>query len=257
MEYITEELEEYWTLLLWTTVAVLVPVLITLWCSFQRPKRKVMLQGLFRKGKHGWHYTDLFNKPTYCCVCSQPILQGAFCDCCGICADEECIQRADRNLPCKEIITQNDGEFCHRCIWCQSTVHDDCQSSLKDRDLCDLGEFRSVIIPPYYLFQVNKLYCRHPDEYSKLAALCGSGWTPVLVLANTRSGNNMGDVLLGEFRTLLNPVQVFDLSELPPSKALQLCTILPPGSVRVLVCGGDGTVGWVLDAIDTMKLKME
>lgn len=50
--------------------------------------------------------------------------------------------------------------------------------------------------------------------------------------------------------------QVFDLSELPPSKALQLCTLLPPGSVRVLVCGGDGTVGWVLDAIDTMKLKV-
>ncbi len=49
---------------------------------------------------------------------------------------------------------------------------------------------------------------------------------------------------------------MFDLSELPPSKALQLCTLLPPGSVRVLVCGGDGTVGWVLDAIDTMKLKV-
>uniref|UniRef100_A0A672QVR4 Diacylglycerol kinase n=1 Tax=Sinocyclocheilus grahami TaxID=75366 RepID=A0A672QVR4_SINGR len=267
-----------WTLLLWTTVAVLVPVLITLWCSFQRPKRKVQLKDLFRKSKHGWHYTDLFNKPTYCCVCSQPILQGAFCDCCGICADEQCIQRADRILSCKEIMTQRqtDGRFYHqwvrgnvplasycaeckqqcgtqpklcdyRCVWCQTTVHDDCLSSLND-DLCDLGEFRSVIIPPYYLYQVNKLRRRHPDEY-------GSGWTPVLVLANTRSGNNMGEVLLGEFRTLLNPMQVFDLSELPPSKALQLCTLLPPGSVRVLVCGGDGTVGWVLDAIDTMKLK--
>lgn len=106
----------------------------------------------------------------------------------------------------------------------------------------------------------------------------------------------MGKALLGEFRTLLNPVQVsqdlllfclrlnhqlsfkspgmsskldlnlfcvsvflqvFDLSELTPSKALQLCTLLPPGSVRVLVCGGDGTVGWVLDAIDTMKLKVK
>uniref|UniRef100_A0A672MAA0 Diacylglycerol kinase n=1 Tax=Sinocyclocheilus grahami TaxID=75366 RepID=A0A672MAA0_SINGR len=279
------ELREEWTLLLWTTVAFLVPVLITLWCSFQRPKRKVQLKDLFRKSKHGWHYTDLFNKPTYCCVCSQPILQGAFCDCCGICADEECIQRADRILSCKEIMTQSqtDGRFYHqwvrgnvplasycaeckqqcgnqpklcdyRCVWCQTTVHDDCLSSLND-DLCDLGEFRSVIIPPHYLYQVNKLRRRHPDEYSKLAAVCGSGWTPVLLLANTRSGNNMGEVLLGEFRTLLNPVQVFDLSELPPSKALQLCTLLPPGSVRVLVCGGDGTVGWVLDAIDTMKLK--
>ncbi|XP_056102140.1 diacylglycerol kinase epsilon [Rhinichthys klamathensis goyatoka] len=285
MEDSTKELREEWTLLLWTVVAVLVPVFITLWCSFQRPKRKVQLKDLFRKGKHGWHYTDLFNKPTYCCVCSQPILQGAFCDCCGICADEQCIHRADRILSCKEIMTQSktDGRFCHqwvrgnvplasycaeckqqcgtqpklcdyRCVWCQATVHDDCLSSLSD-DLCDLGEFRSVIIPPYYLYQVNKLRRRHPDEYSKIAALCGCGWTPVLILANTRSGNNMGEVLLGEFRTLLNPVQVFDLSELPPSKALQLCTLLPPGSVRVLVCGGDGTVGWVLDAIDTMKLK--
>ena len=42
----------------------------------------------------------------------------------------------------------------------------------------------------------------------QLAVACGSGWTPVLVLANTRSGNNMGEALLGEFRTVLNPVQV-------------------------------------------------
>ncbi|MCI4375945.1 hypothetical protein PGIGA_G00115470 [Pangasianodon gigas] len=48
---------------------------------------------------------------------------------------------------------------------------------------------------------------------------------------------------------------VFDLSEIAPAKALQLCTLLPPGCVRVLVCGGDGTVGWVLDAIDAMKQK--
>ncbi len=46
-------------------------------------------------------------------------------------------------------------------------MHDDCLSSLND-DLCDLGEFRSVIIPPYYLYQVNKLRRRHPDEYSKV-----------------------------------------------------------------------------------------
>lgn len=44
--------------------------------------------------------------------------------------------------------------------------------------------------------------------FLQLASSCGSGWTPVLVLANTRSGNNMGEALLGEFRTLLNPVQV-------------------------------------------------
>uniref|UniRef100_A0A7N6B2W7 Diacylglycerol kinase n=1 Tax=Anabas testudineus TaxID=64144 RepID=A0A7N6B2W7_ANATE len=282
-----EILSAEWTLLFWTSLAVIVPVIITLWCSAQRSKRKTHMKDFFRKSKHGWHYTDLFNKPTYCCVCSQHILQGAFCDCCGVCADEQCLRPADRSLPCKEIMAPSrpDGSMEHRwvrgnvplasycavckqqcgtqpklcdlrCVWCQTTVHDDCMDNLTDAHQCDLGEFHSLIIPPHYLYHVNKLRRRLPDEYSKLAFSCGSGWTPVLVLANTRSGNNMGEVLLGEFRTLLNPVQVFDLSQLTPHKALQLCTLLPPGKVRVLVCGGDGTVGWVLDAIDAMKLKV-
>ncbi|KAA8594487.1 hypothetical protein FQN60_011622 [Etheostoma spectabile] len=236
---------EEWTLLFWTSLAVVVPVIITLWCSAQRSKRKTHMKDFFRKSKHGWHYTDLFNKPTYCCVCNQHILQGAFCDCCGVCADEQCLRRADRSLQCKEIMApcSPDGAMEHR--W--TTVHDDCMDSLTDADQCELGEFHNLIIPPHYLYRVNKLRRRQPEEYSKLASSCGSGWTPVLVLANTRSGNNMGKALLGEFRTVLNPVQVFDLSELTPSKALQLCTLLPPGSVRVLVCGGDGTVGWGQD----------
>ncbi|XP_057700413.1 diacylglycerol kinase epsilon [Corythoichthys intestinalis] len=284
----TEEniVREEWSLVFWTFVAVMIPVLITLWCSVQRSKRKTYMKQFFRQSRHSWHYTDLFNKPTYCCVCSQHIMHGAFCDGCGVCADEQCLRRADRELSCKEIMapSRSDGLVAHRwargnvplasycvvckqqcgtqpklcdlrCVWCQTTVHDECIDNLVDATHCDLGEFHNLIIPPHYLYQVNKLGHRHPDEYKKLAVDFGDGWTPVLVLANTRSGNNMGEALLGEFRTLLNPVQVFDLSKLAPSKALQLCTLLPPGCVRVLVCGGDGTVGWVLDAIDSMKLK--
>lgn len=109
---------EDWTLLIWTSLAVLVPVVITLWCSVQRSKRKVYMKDFLRKSKHGWHYTDLFNKPTYCCVCSQHILQGAFCDCCGLCADEPCLRRADRTMPCKEIMAtaQADGTVNHRWV---------------------------------------------------------------------------------------------------------------------------------------------
>ncbi|XP_037116249.1 diacylglycerol kinase epsilon [Syngnathus acus] len=278
--------EEEWSLLFWTFVAVIVPVVITLWCSIQRSKRKTHMKQFFRQSRHGWRYTDWFTKPTYCSVCSQHIMLGAFCDSCGVCADEQCLRRADRELACKEIMAPSraDGVMAHRwvrgnvplasycvvckrqcgtqpklcglrCVWCQTTIHDECMDSLVDATKCDLGEFRNIIIPPHYLYQVNKLRRRHPDEYKKLAAQCGDGWAPVLVMGNTRSGSNMGEALLGEFRGLLNPVQVFDLSQLAPSKALQLCTLLPPGCLRVLVCGGDGTVGWVLDAIDGMKLK--
>lgn len=55
-----------------------------------------------------------------------------------------------------------------RCVWCQAIVHDDCMDSLADADQCDLGEFHSLIIPPHYLYRVNKLRRRHPDEYSKV-----------------------------------------------------------------------------------------
>lgn len=55
-----------------------------------------------------------------------------------------------------------------RCVWCQTTVHDDCKPSLSDGERCELGEFHSLIIPPHYLHLVNKLRRRHPDEYSKV-----------------------------------------------------------------------------------------
>lgn len=41
--------------------------------------------------------------------------------------------------------------------------------SLSAADVCDLGEFHSLIIPPHYLYQVNKLRRRHPDEYIKVS----------------------------------------------------------------------------------------
>ena len=50
--------------------------------------------------------------------------------------------------------------------------------------------------------------------------------------------------------------QVIDLSETPPESGLEICRLLSAHSCRVLVCGGDGTVGWVLTAIDKCKLPV-
>lgn len=55
-----------------------------------------------------------------------------------------------------------------RCVWCQRTVHDDCLDDMANMDQCNLGEFHSLIIPPHYLYHVNKLRRKHPDEYSKV-----------------------------------------------------------------------------------------
>uniref|UniRef100_A0AAV1UC77 Diacylglycerol kinase n=1 Tax=Peronospora matthiolae TaxID=2874970 RepID=A0AAV1UC77_9STRA len=72
--------------------------------------------------------------------------------------------------------------------------------------------------------------------------------TPLLVFVNSRSGGKLGLHVLRQARKWLNPVQVYDLSHQSPIEPLRRFVGLP--RLRVLVCGGDGTVGWVLSALD-------
>ncbi|KAI3852368.1 hypothetical protein MKX03_018848 [Papaver bracteatum] len=72
---------------------------------------------------------------------------------------------------------------------------------------------------------------------------------PLLVFINKKSGAQRGDTLRQRLNILLNPVQVFELSATQgPEVGLHLFKRVP--HFRVLVCGGDGTVSWVLDAIE-------
>ncbi|KAK6261709.1 hypothetical protein QUC31_007525 [Theobroma cacao] len=72
---------------------------------------------------------------------------------------------------------------------------------------------------------------------------------PLVVFINKKSGAQRGDSLKQRLNLLLNPVQVFELSSTQgPEIGLFLFRKVP--HFRILVCGGDGTVGWVLNAID-------
>uniref|UniRef100_A0A2N9G0M1 Diacylglycerol kinase n=1 Tax=Fagus sylvatica TaxID=28930 RepID=A0A2N9G0M1_FAGSY len=72
---------------------------------------------------------------------------------------------------------------------------------------------------------------------------------PLLVFINGRSGGQHGPTLLRRLKMLLNPVQIFELSASQgPEVGLDLFSNVQ--YFRVLVCGGDGTVSWVLDAIE-------
>ncbi|XP_047337768.1 diacylglycerol kinase 1 isoform X2 [Impatiens glandulifera] len=72
---------------------------------------------------------------------------------------------------------------------------------------------------------------------------------PLLVFINKKSGAQRGDSLKQRLRLLLNPIQVVELSSTQgPEEGLHLFRNV--AHFRVLVCGGDGSVGWVLDAID-------
>ncbi|OAE30071.1 hypothetical protein AXG93_1474s1170 [Marchantia polymorpha subsp. ruderalis] len=72
---------------------------------------------------------------------------------------------------------------------------------------------------------------------------------PLLVFINRKSGAQHGAALKRRFNVLLNPLQVFELStDNPPEKGLSMFESVP--HFRILVCGGDGSVGWVLNEID-------
>uniref|UniRef100_F7FZI5 Diacylglycerol kinase n=1 Tax=Ornithorhynchus anatinus TaxID=9258 RepID=F7FZI5_ORNAN len=76
---------------------------------------------------------------------------------------------------------------------------------------------------------------------------------PLLVFVNPKSGGNQGTKVLQMFMWFLNPRQVFDLSQEGPKDALELYRKVP--NLRILACGGDGTVGWILSVLDELQLS--
>ena len=73
---------------------------------------------------------------------------------------------------------------------------------------------------------------------------------PLLVFVNVKSGGQQGADLVTSFRHLLNPHQVFDLQNGGPLPGLYVFRNIP--HYRILACGGDGTVGWILSCLDNV-----
>jgi diacylglycerol kinase (ATP) len=78
-------------------------------------------------------------------------------------------------------------------------------------------------------------------------------YTPLLVFVNSRSGPQQGHLLITQLRRLLNPIQVWDLADGGPDRILESFNALT--RLRILVCGGDGTVSWIVSTIEKMKLQ--
>jgi diacylglycerol kinase (ATP) len=77
--------------------------------------------------------------------------------------------------------------------------------------------------------------------------------TPLLVFVNTRSGSQQGLILKMQLRSLLNPIQIWDLADGGPEKILKSFSVLT--RLRLLVCGGDGTVSWIISTLDKMNIE--
>ncbi|XP_067903986.1 diacylglycerol kinase eta isoform X2 [Heterodontus francisci] len=237
-------------------------------------------------GMHNW-YASSHARPTFCNVCREALSgmtsHGLSCEVCKFKAHKRCAVRATNN--CKwttlasvgnEIIEDEEGiamphqwlegnlpvsarcavcdKACGsvrrlqdwRCLWCKAIVHNVCKEQL-DRK-CPLGQCKLSVIPPTALNSIDS------DGFWK--ATCASSCTsPLLVLVNSKSGDNQGVKFLRKFKQLLNPAQVFDLMIGGPHHGL--CLFQKFATFRILACGGDGSVGWVLSEIDKLGLHKQ
>ncbi|XP_029681279.1 diacylglycerol kinase iota isoform X1 [Takifugu rubripes] len=165
------------------------------------------------------------------------------------------------------------------CSWCKLAYHNKvtCFMLHQIEEPCSLGAHAGVIVPPSWIIKVRK-----PQSSLKNSArrkkrtsfkrrtskkgLDESKWRPfilkplpsplmkpVLVFVNPKSGGNQGAKLLQMFMWILNPRQVFDLSQGGLREALELYRKVP--NLRVLACGGDGTVGWILSTLDELQMN--
>ncbi|XP_020713739.1 diacylglycerol kinase theta isoform X2 [Ceratitis capitata] len=78
---------------------------------------------------------------------------------------------------------------------------------------------------------------------------------PLLIFVNVKSGGCQGLELISSFRKLLNPYQVFDLDNGGPLPGLYVFRQI--ANYKILVCGGDGTIGWVLQCLDNVGQDSE
>uniref|UniRef100_S4RLA4 Diacylglycerol kinase n=1 Tax=Petromyzon marinus TaxID=7757 RepID=S4RLA4_PETMA len=125
-------------------------------------------------------------------------------------------------------------------------VHGACRDALPRK--CPLGQCKVSVIPPPALNSIDS------DGFWK-ATCPPSCSSPLLVFVNSKSGDNQGVKFLRRFKQLLNPAQVFDLMNGGPHLGLRLFQKFD--TFRILVCGGDGSVGWVLSEIDKLNLHKQ
>lgn len=138
----------------------------------------------------------------------------------------------------------------------------------------DKDELKMKLLMPLYLRQAMIHSIRAKDAAAAAAAAANGAEKappegPMVVFVNSKSGGRYGPVLKKRLQVLMGEEQVFDLSEVKPHEFVHyglgcleklaesgdLCAKETRDKMRVMVAGGDGTVGWVLGCLGELIVQ--
>ncbi|XP_028773663.1 diacylglycerol kinase 4-like [Neltuma alba] len=140
----------------------------------------------------------------------------------------------------------------------------------------DKEELRRKLTMPQYLRHAMRDCIRFQDPTAMSSRIgdkdeegIGPPETPMVVFINTRSGGRHGPVLKERLKHLMSEEQVLDLTDVKPHEFLEYglgclevvaslgdsCAKEVRERMRIMVAGGDGTVGWVLGCLTDLHKK--
>eukprot|EP01135_Chromosphaera_perkinsii_P008681 Nk52_evm14s1444 gene=Nk52_evmTU14s1444 len=177
---------------------------------------------------------------------------------------------------CGRLMPPSQGPpYAYRCSWCKMTIHAKCKDSLPD-NFCDLGRHGTMMVPHNSIRVSGEISSEDENSVSNVEALRqtmpssmlrnfdappsfvfnhSKEHLPLIVFINPKSGESQGFALYNQFKWLLNSCQVFDITKNGPAFGLSIYKNVP--GHRILCCGGDGTVGWVLSELDKIHSSVQ
>uniref|UniRef100_A0AAY4EQI5 Diacylglycerol kinase n=1 Tax=Denticeps clupeoides TaxID=299321 RepID=A0AAY4EQI5_9TELE len=185
-------------------------------------------------GHHVWRLKH-FNKPAYCNLCLNMLIglgkQGLCCSFCKYTVHERCVARAPPSCIKTYVKSKKNAEV---------------------RQIVDELLLLVLMAPPEGMRQncgpcspSTHVQCR---IYLFINAFIHYSHS----LCNRETLSFPLHRIYRKFQYLLNPRQVYSLAISGPMPGLNFFRDVP--GFRVLACGGDGTVGWILDFIDKANL---
>ncbi|EDR26751.1 diacylglycerol kinase, putative [Entamoeba dispar SAW760] len=215
-------------------------------------------QHSFRKVGSTFAYT--------CSVCHESLISDRFkCSVCNMNVHKKCIKKI--KTPCRPIsspqdekdihwfvqITKNHvgkscvvcGETCTSahfiCAWCKLAVDGKCIEKLPST--CFLGRLRKFILPARLVMEKDDWYEALYEEEKE----------PMIFFINNKSGGHFGSEIFKHAIGLFNPAQVYNVLK-GYERPFKFIKNYGSNFVAV-ICGGDGTVGWVMDELKKVNLK--